>query len=125
MGQEFRTPIRRYREHFAVVVTVEFLVALVVYFFAARNAAHRFRVASAIAFRPAALIVRFFFLTGATASAVTDSPLIPAHLSFCARAIFLREAAENFRFLETPSTVVAADVPGVLLPFKNCRTSAI
>jgi len=62
--------------------------------FAARTVAQRLRVASAMAFLPAAESFRLGFAVAA-ALAGSDSPRSLAHLAFCARAIFRRDAAEN------------------------------
>src|SRR5258708_4559336 len=64
-------------------------------FFAALIAAHRFFVASEMAFRPAALIFRFFL--GCATWGGSELFLIPAHLAFWAAAILRREAALNLR----------------------------
>jgi hypothetical protein len=70
------------------------------FFAAARFAAHIFFVAAMIAFRPAAESFRLGF--GAC------SPLIFAHLAFCAKAIFRRAAALNFLRLPGVASGVAA-----------------
>src|SRR5207245_1021541 len=63
--------------------------------FFALTAAHRFFVASEMAFRPAALIFRFFL--GFAACGGSELFLIPAHRAFWAAAILRREAALNLR----------------------------
>jgi hypothetical protein len=91
-------------------------------FRAARTASHRRFVASIIAFRPAALSLRFL---RAGAEVLPDSePAVrfAAHLFRCAAAILARAAADIRRRL-----VVGADdsAPSLLAPPLNiCRSSA-
>jgi hypothetical protein len=92
-------------------------------FCAARTAAHRRLVASMIAFRPAALILRFL-RTGADVPSDPAPPArLAAHLFRCAAAILPRAAADiRRRFL------VGRDdsAPSLLAPPLNiCRSSAI
>src|SRR5213079_1295549 len=65
-------------------------------FFAALTAAHLFFVASEIAFRPAALILRFFFGVAATTCVGSEPRFSLPYLARCARAIFRRTAALRF-----------------------------
>jgi hypothetical protein len=60
---------------------------------APRVAAHRFRFASMIRFRPAALNFRFGFLSCFMGAAVPDWFRIEAHRFRCASAILLRASA--------------------------------
>jgi hypothetical protein len=93
--------------------------------FAAWNAAQRFLVASEIAFRPAALILRFGFAASDVSGAVaSDSPRILAHRRCCASFIRRRAAAENFRRL---SVCVSGVTAGVRLvpPASMARSSSI
>ena len=63
---------------------------------ALRNAAHRFRAASAMALRPAALSFRF------AGEAVSLACRCAAHRFLCAAAIRLRAAALRVRLLGVP-----------------------
>ena len=72
-----------------------------------RVAAHRFRRASTIALRPAALSLRFFF--GAVAFAVAALLLFNTTQRFrCAAAIFLRADALRTRFAGATAPSVVA-----------------
>src|ERR1035437_10786179 len=90
--------------------------------FVAWNAAHLFFVASEIAFRPAALILRFGF---AVAGDDGDSvwPLDSAHRFRCAAPMRFRAAALIFRRLPLVGSVVAA--VAVRTQSSICRISAI
>lgn len=74
--------------------------------------------------RPALLSLRFGFagsdLVGADG---LDSPLILAHLAFCAKAIFRLEAAENFFRFPVGASGVAVALAG--LPDRMARSSLI
>jgi hypothetical protein len=106
----------------AAFLTAAFFTAafFVTAFFAGAFAAafckrHRFFVAAMILAIPSLLIRRFGLGAFGTAGADgSDSPLILAHLAFCAIAIFRLEAALNFlRFLVGASGVVAVSAgPG-------------
>lgn len=90
----------------------------------ARFSAHRRFVASLMALRPAADILRRFGLTGSGVEAdAGSSPLSLAHLAFCAKAIFWRAAALNrFRLGAAVSGVVAVSVEP---PWSMALSSAI
>jgi len=72
----------------------------------------RFFVAAMILFMPSALIRRLGFggsgIAGAGGSIL---PVILAHRAFCARAIFLRDAAVNFLRLRTGASGMTATMP--------------
>jgi hypothetical protein len=89
--------------------------------FAALAALAFAKFATRAAFR-ALLIFRLGF-DGTSGSDGSDSPLIFAHLAFCAAAIFRLEAVENFLRLPVDTSGVAAasgEPPG-----KSVRSSAI
>jgi len=98
-----------------------FATAGAIFFAAAFFSRHRFFKAATIAALPALLSLRFG--SGVAGAGGSDSPLILAHLAFCAIAILRRDAAENFfRFLTGASGVAAfsAGPPGSM-----ARSSAI
>ncbi len=88
----------------------------------ARTLAHRFFVASMIAFRPATESLRLG-LAGALAGAGSDSPRIFAHLRCCAAFILRFVAAENFLRFRGADSGVAAALAGP--PGSMARTWAI
>src|SRR5450755_4230496 len=92
--------------------------------FAALAARAFFRFATTTAFA-AAESFRFAFGTSAAIGAAgSDSPLILAHLAFCARAIFRRAAALTFLRLPGVASGVETSVVWVGPPESMARSSA-
>ena len=101
-----------------------FLVGVEAFAASARFSAQRLLVASLIAFLPAALSFRFCLAgLGATSDdAGSASPLILAHLAFCAAAILRRPAALIFLLrAEVPDSAPGSALP----PFSSWRSSSI
>src|SRR4051794_33424340 len=92
------------------------------FFAAARFNAQRFLVASLIAFRPAALILRFGFAVAA--GVASDVSLLVAHLARWAS--FMRRRAAALNFLRFFWGCPLSDLSAVPLPPSNIlRSSAI
>ncbi len=95
----------------AVFWTVVFATGFSAFFaaaaFLALNAAQRFFVASAMRFRAAGLILRFF---GAACAGASSACLTLAHRFFCAAAILRLTAALRFRLVGASATGTCTDV---------------
>jgi hypothetical protein len=104
-------------------VGAAFFAALCAFAASARFRAHRRLVASMIAALPARLSLLFRFCGAVAVADGWDSPLIRAHLAFCASAIFRREATLDVLRLWVGTSGVTAEAAGP--PVSTARSSAI
>jgi len=109
-----------------------FLGAASADFAAALCRRHRFFVAAMILFMPSALIRRLGLGVFSVAGGGAISPLTLAHRTFCARAIFFRDAALNLLRLrmgasgvEAGSTCAPVAGPSTSLNARSARSMAV